>query len=368
MTPVPRPARLGAGKGERIGKRAFYTTVVIAAGWLLVFAAVALAIGPDGARASRRQAVDPGLAIGTTARVASTKAATAALTDPAARGLSALERVRFAAAILSPKALEGVSPALAKERAADWAEAVSAGGGDPISAIGEILPSALWFQARIVTKRDESDIAADAKAAGEFGEAYAELARALAGTRAASSALEAALEEIWRRSGLASSLKQGPVSPLKRSDRWIPGKSTLKSAHQYALDVFFTSVKRHGAVETGPTIRSMGPGIVVSAAGDWSGGDQPSLYRAGGLSPKSGNGVVVYDPAARRYYVYFHMCDVSVRAGQVVTAGQSLGRGGNTGVNARKKGHGGHVHIEIHDADGGAWTSYAIRDLILSIR
>jgi murein DD-endopeptidase MepM/ murein hydrolase activator NlpD len=59
---------------------------------------------------------------------------------------------------------------------------------------------------------------------------------------------------------------------------------------------------------------------------------------------------------------------VVVRVGQMVASGQSLGLGGNTGVNARKKNHGTHVHIEIHDAEKGAWSSYRIRDLLLSIQ
>jgi hypothetical protein len=34
-------------------------------------------------------------------------------------------------------------------------------------------------------------------------------------------------------------------------------------------------------------------------------------------------------------------------------------------VNARKKGHGTHVHIEIHDRDGKAWPSRALREFVL---
>jgi len=225
----------------------------------------------------------------------------------------------------------------------------------------------LWVQARLVTIRDESDLAEDAKADGAYGQAYSALQDALATTKASSQAVEAVIDEVWSISDAAAGLEKGPLPVLKPGERWIPGKSGLATSHQYALDVFFTSVRRHGVEEKGPVIRSMSSGVVVSAAGDWSGGDRPSLYRGGGLSPKAGNGVVVYDPDARRYYAYFHLSDVSVRVGQVVEAGKQLGRGGNTGVNARKKGHGGHVHLEIHDVEGGAWTSYRIRDFIVSM-
>jgi len=278
-----------------------------------------------------------------------------------------LETIRLAAAALTPGALAGVTPAVAVARASGWAKAVSAGRGQPLEALGEILPSTQWFQARLVTKRDESDLAEDAKADGVYGQAYSALQDALATTKASAVAVEAMIDEVWRMSGAADGLEKGPLPVLKPSERWIPGKSGLAASHQYALDVFFTSVRRHGAEEKGPVIRSMSSGVVVSAAGDWSGGDKPSLYRGGGLSPKAGNGVVVYDPDARRYYAYFHLSDVSVRVGQVVEAGKQLGRGGNTGVNARKKGHGGHVHVEIHDIGAGAWTSYRIRDFIVSL-
>ena len=312
----------------------FLTTMAIAACWLLGFVAVALALGPDGFKAR------PGeLAMDTPPQVA------LQTTD--------LERLRTAAAILSSQALAGVTADVAKE---------------PAAAIGEILPPSVWFQARLVGKRDQEALAGDAMTAGAYGQAYKAIQAALAETRASSKALETVLDEIWRSSGISATLSAGPSPVLKRGERWLPARSSLRSAHQYALDVFFTRVKRSGAEETGPVVRSMSSGVVVSASGDWRGGDRPSLYRAGGLSPNAGNGAIVYCPGEKRCYAYFHLKDVEVREGQLVEAGQSLGHGGNTGVNARKKGHGNHVHIEIHDADTGAWNSYRIRDHILSMR
>lgn len=281
--------------------------------------------------------------------------------------MDALELVRYQAAILRPAVLALTEPPLAAARALAWAKAVQAAGGSPDLALGELLPPELWFQARLVSARDEPEVRADAKTDNAYGRSYAAIRDALPGTRASAPALEAALEALWAASELAPTLERGPVSPLAKKDRWVPPEKALAASHRYALDVFFTSLSRKGRDETGPTVRSMTSGIVVAASGDWNGGDKPSLYVSGGLSPKAGNGVIVYDPAARRYYAYFHLSDVVVAAGQFVAAGQSLGRGGNTGVNARKPGHGGHLHVEIHDATEGPWRSNRLRDTIVSM-
>ncbi len=131
---------------------------------------------------------------------------------------------------------------------------------------------------------------------------------------------------------------------------WLPPKGELPLSHPYALDVFFQSVDRRGEAERGPLIRSLHPGIVIAASSDWSGGQGFAKYRSGGLSPASGNGAVIYDPASRLYFSYFHLSSVAVRVGEIMAAGDLVGRGGNTGMNARMEGHGEHVHIEIFNA------------------
>jgi murein DD-endopeptidase MepM/ murein hydrolase activator NlpD len=281
--------------------------------------------------------------------------------------LSAWERVRTLAASVRPDALAGVAPAVARNRAAEWAKAVRIAGGTPLAAVGEILPPPEWFQARLVHRRDEYNLVEAVKAGGAYGKTYAAVSAMLEQSHASSEAVEAVLDAVWNSDPGSAQLKHTPSPMLKKSERWLPGVSTLGESHQHALDVFFTSVRRHGAAETGPVIRSMGNGIVVAASDDWKGGDKTSNYRSGGLSPKAGNGVIVYDPLQRRYHAYFHLSAVYVKTGQLLASGDALGRGGNTGTNARKKEHGGHVHIEIHDADGDAWTAYAIRDYFLSI-
>jgi len=354
---------------ERIAKRAFITTAILFACLLLGFSAVALVKGPEASKPARKLALDA-----QSTRKQSLVVEESTSDEPVESGkpvdsnsLRGLELIRFTATSLAPESLMKIEPELARNRALEWSKAVEAEGSSPMEALGEILPPSNWFQARLITKRDEPDLTLDAKAAGEYGRIYAELKATLSTTKATTPAMEAVITAVWRYSDSAARLKAGPAAVLKSRDRWIPAKTQLDSAHQYALDIFFTSIKRHGAEQIGPTIRSMSRGVVVAASDDWNGGDKPSLYRSGGLSPKAGNGAIIFDPDAGRYYAYFHLSDVQVKAGQLVSAGDAIGKGGNTGVNARKKDHGGHVHVEIHDADGGAWSSYKIRDFIVSI-
>jgi murein DD-endopeptidase MepM/ murein hydrolase activator NlpD len=146
---------------------------------------------------------------------------------------------------------------------------------------------------------------------------------------------------------------------------WLPPRSELPLSHPFALDVFFQRVDRSGEAERGPLIHALYPGIVVAAAGNWSGGQGISTWEGGGLSPAAGNGVVIYDPASRRYCSYFHFSSVVLRIGDVVRAGEILGRGGNSGMNARIRGHGEHVHVEIFDAARGeSLSSFEILDLL----
>jgi murein DD-endopeptidase MepM/ murein hydrolase activator NlpD len=151
---------------------------------------------------------------------------------------------------------------------------------------------------------------------------------------------------------IAAYLAKAPF-PFSKADFWFTPREELKHAHPYALDVFFKSFRRENGEHSGPKIRSLYPGIVVAAAGDWEGGAGASSYIRGGLSPAAGNGVVVFDRITRRYYVYLHLKDIAVGVGDIVRAGDILGRGGNTGMNARRPDHGGHVHIEIFDCERG---------------
>ncbi len=276
--------------------------------------------------------------------------------------------LRLISRSLEAAALQGQHEKTIKARSQAWVREVKALGGNPLNAIGELLPGTLWFQARLMTERDEKTLAEEAGTKTEFSRQYTEIQNILPLVRQQAPFLESMLKTIWKEIGLPGASQKALALPLAKSEYWIASKKDLSASHQYALDIFFKSVKKLGAEETGPQIRSMSHGIVVSAASDWIGGDRQSNYKKGGLSPKAGNGVIVFSPDNGRYYAYFHLKNAIVHPGQIVNPGTILGNGGNTGINARKKGHGNHLHIEIHETNGSAWASFSIRSLLLSLK
>lgn len=170
-----------------------------------------------------------------------------------------------------------------------------------------------------------------------------------------------------REERLLASLSQSPdLAALGEEGALsLPPKSDLEYSHPFALDIFFDEIETRGMVERGPHIRSLEAGIVVAAADDWRGGAGAVAWEKGGLSPSSGNGVIVFSPGSGRYYSYFHFFEVAVRRGDAVREGDILGRGGNTGANARKPGHGGHLHLEIYDSvRDRALSAWEIRALL----
>lgn len=148
----------------------------------------------------------------------------------------------------------------------------------------------------------------------------------------------------------ANAYKSGVTLP-KLSSR--PREREYNLSHTYALDIFFMNVEYVPltTLEKGPLVFSLEEGIVVGSDSSWRGGEEMYNYRSGGITPKAGNGVILYSPTTRKYYLYFHLFDVLVTTGDIVPKGFPLGNGGNTGTNARKPGHGEHLHLEIYDAE-----------------
>jgi hypothetical protein len=263
--------------------------------------------------------------------------------------------------------------------------AVRAGHLDVQSAFSSVFPRAESVMAMLALDRDVDDFeemgAGHTAAAAHYRKA-AELARALRPLRDNYSTLySSACRELrmasqaWPKLNADADRAQDSAPGLPavldvrnlaaRGELEAPPLRDLAYSHPYALDIFFRHVDRRGAVEYGPLIAALEGGIVVAAAQDWRGGAGASAWAGGGLSPSAGNGVVVYSPGSGRYYSYFHFSEVAVRRGQVVAAGEVIGRGGNSGANARKPGHGGHLHLEIFDeATGRALSAWRIRELL----
>jgi murein DD-endopeptidase MepM/ murein hydrolase activator NlpD len=273
-------------------------------------------------------------------------------------------------------AAEGADQAAAAARALVRASRLA--GVDAREALEAAFPEPRSILGMLALDRDIEDFldyASRRDALGDYYRDQARISRVMRPFRARYEAVFAAACAVMQGPGRAqgaaagrsSSVPDRPGRPFIAApeDVWMPQESELRFAHPYALDVFFRTVDREGEAERGPIIRALYPGIVVATASDWSGGPGPSAWKGGGLSPAAGNGLVIYDPSSRVYCSYFHMSSVVQRPGSVVRAGDSLGRGGNSGVNARKQGHGGHVHLEVFDAARDApFSSYEILELL----
>jgi murein DD-endopeptidase MepM/ murein hydrolase activator NlpD len=124
--------------------------------------------------------------------------------------------------------------------------------------------------------------------------------------------------------------------------------------HQDAVDLF---------VPEGMPVRSFSRGVVVIADSEWESGDPLSA-----VSDQGGNAVVIFDPAANRFYRYCHLASVTVVTGALVQPGQTIGQVGHSGRNASKPGHGHHLHFEANEFVSGVMRSLNESDLKALIR
>lgn len=244
-------------------------------------------------------------------------------------------------------------------------------GIDPREVLQAALPAPRLILGMLALDRDIDDFLDYAGREDAVGAYYRDEARLSREMRPLRRPYEAAFAAAY---AALSGAVAAPIPDSEKQKRpyiaapeevWLPPESELPLSHPFALDVFFQSVATSGEAEKGPAIHALYPGIVVAAAKDWSGGQGVAKWRGGGLSPSAGNGLVLYDPASRLYCSYFHLSSVVLRTGDLAAAGAIVGRGGNSGMNARKKGHGEHVHIEIFDAERDTpLSSYEILDLL----
>jgi len=157
-----------------------------------------------------------------------------------------------------------------------------------------------------------------------------------------------ALEERWRayfaeRAGdsIAPTPAEGWSWPLAVRGRLLDNfRNPRENGPHEALDIF---VPREGV-----EVRAPVSGVVIAAGDGWRGGytrRRGFWYEGEGLSRRSGNGVILFDPASGGYFYLVHLQPgLVVRAGDVVRRGQPLGRVGHTG-NAAYAGRGRHLHL-----------------------
>lgn len=124
--------------------------------------------------------------------------------------------------------------------------------------------------------------------------------------------------------------------PILGGNDQVKRESFVPKAHE-ALDIF---------AQEGSLVYSPLNGIVIASGDFWKGRyDKDLVYKGGGLTPKAGNAIVIYNPEEHGYMWIAHLQEgLLVKTGDIVTRGQILGKVGNSG-SASKPGHGKHVHV-----------------------
>lgn len=269
---------------------------------------------------------------------------------------------REASLYLQPSILPMLSERSIRLLAVQLTEKALKSGKAPRQAVASILPEPAKIIAMLARTRDIDDFEDFTTIEGSAGKYYAAVTSAAPVMKPLRKSyeiiFEAAFAEMKKLGQVRNAIQDYALTAEYRSGITLPGLSSrpLKSqydlAHTFALDIFLQDVEVNpvNGLQKGPMIFSLSDGLVIAAEKNWRGGETLEEYGSGGISPKAGNGVIIYDPSQRKYFSYFHLHDVLVEPGDAIQKGQPLGYGGNTGTNARKKGHGEHVHVEIFDA------------------
>lgn len=281
------------------------------------------------------------------------------------------------ASILATESIGTLDPSQVRTLGAAVISRAIMQGKSPEEQARRLFPSPSQALAMLARDRDVDDYlenAAEDGAAGDYYQRVVDLAPTMKPillhyTEFFRGAFDA-MQEMHRMKDAA---KDFPEARDYRGGVTLPSLSTKPNpreymlSHTYALDIFLQEVEvlPFGRDQKGPLIFSLSDSIVVATDSSWKGGDDLDAYRSGGITPKAGNGAILYSPSQRRYYLYFHLYDVLVAPGTVIPRGYPIGHGGNSGTNAHKKGHGEHLHLEIYDVPGARFLkNYEISDIV----
>lgn len=178
--------------------------------------------------------------------------------------------------------------------------------------------------------------------------------------KAAFASLHQRLRETYGNVGIGGPERFYPVLGYDAS--WgVQGKAYRPRGYQFfsgnrqgihpSLDLFILD-KNQDSLDD----RSQGPvsivafsgGVVVGMNEEW---EFPSPQRGGKY-------VWIFDPTINRYSYYAHLAQVDVHLGQIVQAGETLGRLGRTGLNAYKKRSPTHLHLTVLTYRQGEMVPY----------
>ncbi len=255
--------------------------------------------------------------------------------------------------LLSKTALAESSESEIRMLSEDFVVAAMREGKDPGKILAGLLPSPSEILAMIARDRDVDDFIENSNEENAAGKYYQNVVSIVDEFQP----LLPKYEALFAGAYSALALREHDVGSYDGGVT-LPGLSSRPNERQYdfshtfALDIFLRDVETNPrtGLEKGPSIHSLTDGLVVAADSSWRGGETLETYRSGGITPKAGNGVIIYSPHSRKFFLYFHLHDTDVEKGWAVPRGYPLGRGGNTGTNARRPGHGEHLHLEIYDA------------------
>ncbi|MGB4587586.1 MAG: M23 family metallopeptidase [Rectinemataceae bacterium] len=278
---------------------------------------------------------------------------------------------------LSWREIDALEPAEARAFGAALVTRALSENRKPEHYASSTFPTASETLAMLARDRDVDDYLENAAGKGPAGDYYqtvVDLVPSMKPLRAIYEKLfQGVYEAVRENDRLKVPAKVYADAELYKGGITLPGLSSKPRerdydySHTFALDIFLKEVDLlpFSTLQKGPVLFSVADAIVVATESSWKGGEELATYRSGGITPKAGNGVILYSPSKHKYYLYFHLYDVLVSPGEAIPKGYPLGHGGNTGTNARKKGHGEHLHLEIYDAvDARFLRNYEIADIV----
>ncbi len=139
----------------------------------------------------------------------------------------------------------------------------------------------------------------------------------------------------------------------------LPKPNILNLNHEDAIDIYYQKSNPDSKLP----INAIKGGLVLLSMDKWTGNEDLNSYLGGGLGPKSGNVVVIFNPNDNYLYAYFHLSETLVKAGEIISSGENIGIGGRTGINAKRFKIDEHLHFEIHKISGNSIKSLLADEL-----
>ncbi len=150
-----------------------------------------------------------------------------------------------------------------------------------------------------------------------------------------------------------SKTKRIPENDAEEIYHPLGGKGRFENSFNYPRIRFGKWKEKHNAIDIfariGSEIFSPIDGVVVASSENWIGRwdkKKGFVYESGGLSSLSGNGIILFNPRDKGYYLMIHMKDVYAKTGDIVFRGEIVGTVGKTG-NSISPSSKPHLHLAL---------------------